>query len=68
MRRIFGDPVVATALLDRLLHHAIVTQIEFASYRLKTHSELIQSSPQNPLLHRRLIKDAADPENSIRRV
>ena len=27
---IFGDPVVATALLDRLLHHAIVVQIEGA--------------------------------------
>ncbi len=25
---IFGDPVVATALLDRLLHHAVVIQIE----------------------------------------
>jgi transposase len=28
------DPVVATALLDRLLHHAVVIQIEGASYRL----------------------------------
>ena len=25
---IFGDSVVATALLDRLLHHAVVVQIE----------------------------------------
>src|SRR5438552_612110 len=32
---IFGDPVVATALLDRLLHHAIVIQIEGSSYRLR---------------------------------
>src|SRR6201989_114837 len=29
----FGDSVVATALLDRLLHHAVVVQIEGASYR-----------------------------------
>lgn len=37
----FGDPVVATALLDRLLHHAIVVQIEGASYRLRAHADLI---------------------------
>lgn len=28
---VFGDPVVAIALLDRLLHHAVVVQIEGAS-------------------------------------
>ena len=38
---IFGDPVVATALLDRLLHHAVVVQIEGASYRLRRHAELV---------------------------
>lgn len=38
---VFGDPVVATALLDRLLHHAIVIQIEGASYRLRAHADLI---------------------------
>ena len=38
---VFGDPVVATALLDRLLHHAVVVQIEGASYRLRGHSDLI---------------------------
>jgi len=38
---IFGDPVVATALLDRLLHHAVVIQIEGASYRLRAHADLI---------------------------
>ena len=30
---IFGDSVVATALLDRLLHHAVVLQIEGSSVR-----------------------------------
>ena len=38
---VFGDPVVATALLDRLLHHAVVIQIEGASYRLRQHADLI---------------------------
>jgi DNA replication protein DnaC len=38
---VFGDPVVATALLDRLLHHAIVIQIEGSSYRLREHADLV---------------------------
>jgi DNA replication protein DnaC len=38
---VFGDPVVATALLDRLLHHAVVVQIEGASYRLRQHADLV---------------------------
>ncbi len=37
----FGDPVVATALLDRLLHHTVIVQIEGAGYRLRTHADLI---------------------------
>jgi DNA replication protein DnaC len=38
---VFGDPVVATALLDRLLHHAVVIQIEGSSYRLRQHADLM---------------------------
>ena len=38
---VFSDPVVATALLDRLLHHAIVIQIEGSSYRLRQHADLV---------------------------
>ena len=41
---VFGDPVVATALLDRLLHHAVVVHIEGASYRLRQHADLIPES------------------------
>ena len=41
---VFGDHVVATALLDRLLHHAIVIQIEGSSYRLRQHAALV---PEN---------------------
>jgi DNA replication protein DnaC len=38
---VFGDPVVATALLDRLLHHAVVVHIEGASFRLRQHADLV---------------------------
>ena len=32
---IFGDPVIANAILDRLLHHSIVFNINGRSYRTK---------------------------------
>jgi DNA replication protein DnaC len=41
---VFGDPVVATALLDRLLHHAVVIQIEGSSYRMRQHADLVPES------------------------
>ena len=42
----FGDPVVATAILDRLLHHSHVITIRGDSYRLreKRRSGLIKAS------------------------
>ena len=53
---VFGDPVVATALLDWLLHHAVVIQIEGASYRLRAHADLIPdyvraNAPSHRLRH-----------------
>lgn len=41
---VFGDNVVAAALLDRLLHHAVVIEIEGSSYRLREHAALM---PEN---------------------
>ncbi len=32
---IFGDPIIATAILDRLLHHSITINIKGESFRLK---------------------------------
>ena len=32
---IFGDPIIATAILDRLLHHSTTNNIRGESYRLK---------------------------------
>jgi DNA replication protein DnaC len=44
---VFADPVVATAILDRLLHHSHVLTIRGDSYRLraKRKSGLIKASP-----------------------
>ena len=35
--RIFDDPMVAAAMLDRLLHRSVVLQIDGESYRLRAH-------------------------------
>ena len=45
---IFADSVVATALLDRLLHHAVVFQIEGSSYRLREHADLVPELRTKP--------------------
>jgi DNA replication protein DnaC len=34
-RKVFGDDVLATAILDSLLHHAITFNIKGDSYRLR---------------------------------
>lgn len=36
-QELFGDPVIATAILDRLLHHCRVVNIKGHSYRLRKH-------------------------------
>ena len=43
----FGDPVVATAILDRLLHHSQVITIRGDSYRLreKRRAGLVKAAP-----------------------
>ena len=35
--QVFGDQVVATAILDRLLHHATVVNFKGQSYRMRAH-------------------------------
>ena len=70
--QLFGDPVIATALLDRLLHHAVVVQIEGSSYRLRQHADLLPSAQRpnaalaDPPPHRRgrPPKAATDPANA----
>jgi len=48
---VFGDPFVATAILDRLLHHSQVVTIRGESYRLreKRRSGLLQKPAPAPL-------------------
>lgn len=49
---IFGDPVAASAILDRLLHHCHIVNIKGNSYRLRQYPGL--SLPQEtPLIRRR---------------
>jgi DNA replication protein DnaC len=33
--QVFGDQIIATAILDRLLHHSTIVNIKGESYRLK---------------------------------
>lgn len=44
-KEVFSDPVIATAILDRLLHHCRVINIQGNSYRLK---EFQQRKEQDP--------------------
>jgi DNA replication protein DnaC len=40
---IFGDDVMAAALIDRLLHHCHVVSIRGNSYRLRHHTDVYQA-------------------------
>ena len=44
---VFGDPIVASAILDRLLHHSHVINIKGDSYRLreKQQAGLLKKAP-----------------------
>lgn len=43
---IFGDDVMATALIDRLVHHCHIINIRGNSYRLRQHGHLWPSRPE----------------------
>jgi DNA replication protein DnaC len=43
-----GDQAIASAILDRLLHHAMVFNIRGASYRLKDHQEALGLTAARP--------------------
>ena len=55
---IFDDSVVATALLDWLLHHAVVIPIEGNSYRLRENANLLPEHQRN----RTTLQNGTPPE------
>ena len=42
--KVTGDPVVAAAMLDRLLHRSVVVNIDGSSYRLRAHRARAEAS------------------------
>jgi DNA replication protein DnaC len=45
---VFGDPVVATAMLDRLLHHCHIVNIRGNSYRLRQYDGMAMPDSNGP--------------------
>jgi DNA replication protein DnaC len=45
---VFGDEVMAAALIDRVLHHCHIVSIRGNSFRMRQHRELWNPEPQNP--------------------
>lgn len=52
---VFGDDVMASALIDRLVHHCHIVNIRGNSYRMRQHADLQQllSPAEPPTPHRR---------------
>ena len=64
--QVFGDDVMAAALIDRLLHHCHVVNIRGNSYRMRHHAELWTTlnsppDPHQPKKRRGRRKEAAVP-------
>lgn len=59
---VFGDPVVATAILDRLLHHSHVVTIRGDSYRLR---EKRRAGLGVPLVQAGKAAERATPLNTV---
>jgi DNA replication protein DnaC len=45
---VFGDDVLASAVLDRLVHRAVVFNIRGKSWRMKEHQALAEASKTDP--------------------
>ena len=62
---VFGDPVVASALLDRLLHHCHIVNIKGNSYRLQVAPDVLHPALPCPGLD--LPDDPPPPRRKGRR-
>jgi DNA replication protein DnaC len=59
---VFGDDVMASALIDRLVHHCHIVNIRGNSYRMRQHADLQQLlSPAEAPPHRPRRKEARTP-------
>jgi len=57
---VFGDDVMASALIDRLVHHCHIVNIRGNSYRMRQHADLQQLlSPAEPPTPRRARRQEA---------
>jgi len=63
---VFGDDVMASALIDRLLHHCHIVNIRGNSFRMRQHSDLWRAlnatpEPESTATRGRRRKEAATP-------
>ncbi len=49
--QVFGDEVMAAALIDRVLHHCHIVSIRGNSYRIRHHRDLWDDDPSEPPHH-----------------
>lgn len=60
---IFGDDVMAAALIDRLVHHCHLVTIRGNSYRLRQYTELWQALHAPPDAHAETSLPSGDPDD-----
>jgi len=67
---VFGDEVMAAALIDRLVHHCHIVNIRGNSYRLRQHAELARrlhgAQPVTTLPGRAADPEASEPQRAVR--
>ena len=44
--QVFADQFVASAIVDRLIHNAVVVNIRGRSYRMRAHQDVVPTAPE----------------------